>query len=195
VSWFDELSSEEFADIDARFDSFNDAAAAAMRNPKYEEKFNSISARLMDADGRLYPALVPGTEKAFARFVVAAHAGAAEKPKHQRRAPRKRTRGSWEKQVSEAEANKVVEIHLRNGELTPWEVFARYARVRNKREPGWMGRHSVEYLIDALTGCPPLLVWDPDAPRNDGELGRLRLASGELWANSGRVIPRRDSAT
>jgi hypothetical protein len=56
----------------------------------------------------------------------------------------------------------------------------RYKRRRSKREGGWLGRHSVEYLIDALDSDPALLMWDPDAPRDDRGYGRLRLPSGEL---------------
>lgn len=108
----------------------------------------------------------------------------------------KSNRGKWEKHNSEPEANKAAEIYLNNRGLTPWEVWVRYKRVRDATDAGRLSKNMVARLIGDLNGDEPLLVWDAAAERDDGGLGRLRLPSGELWANFGRgVLPRRAPAS
>ena len=68
--------------------------------------------------------------------------------------PRKSTKskqGEWEgKAFSKDEINKAAGIYVKNLDLTPWEVWVRYERVRDLEDSGRLGRRKVEDLVTAL---------------------------------------------
>lgn len=135
----------------------------------------------------------PGQERFVWPIIAAFHGCEAQDNADESAEDVKPKRGKWEKELSESETNKAAEIHLKNGKLTPWEVYVLYKRIEDRDEPGWLSRRMVARLIDDLEGEEPLLTWDAAAERDDGTLGRLRRPSGELWANFGRgVLPRRE---
>jgi hypothetical protein len=59
--------------------------------------------------------------------------------------------GKWEgKGFSRGEVNKVGEIYARNSDLTPWEVWTRYRRVRDPDDDGNLGKDKVADLLAEL---------------------------------------------
>lgn len=59
--------------------------------------------------------------------------------------------GKWEgKAFSPTEVGKVAALYMKNPDLTPWEVWVRYERVRDLEDNGRLGRGKVDDLLAAL---------------------------------------------
>jgi hypothetical protein len=101
--------------------------------------------------------------------------------------PHASKQGQWEgKAFSTAEVDKAAKIHMGNHDLTSWEVWVRYQRVRDLDDDGRLGRRKVDDLIEWLDEDESR--WDATHEHVEGLVRSSR--------EPGRVlIPRRQTAS
>ena len=197
--WYAELPAETKLALHDRYPglTFDEIAILAIEHPDYAALFADFAPWVIRSSDELHQGFLYADESfpqvsvsvenapAFRDLVVAVmlrdEAAADRGP-----APSRSKQGKWEgKAFSRDEVNKVGEIYAMNRDLTPWEVWTRYSRVRNPDDDGNLGKDKVADLL-ALLG-DGTARWDAEGRRVEG----LQRSSREPQRV---LIPRRQPA-